>query len=54
LHYITVVTKSATRYRRNRNLMTKTEILVMVEATKAYLMKVELGWFVLSVREEYT
>jgi len=31
----------------------KSEILVMVGATNAYLMEVELGWCVLSVREEY-
>jgi hypothetical protein len=33
--------------------MTKSEILVMVGGTNAYLMKVGLEWFVLSVREEY-
>jgi hypothetical protein len=33
--------------------MAKSEILVMVGATNAYLMKVELGLFVLSFREEY-
>lgn len=33
--------------------MTKSEILVMFGATNAYLIEVELGWFVLSVREEY-
>jgi hypothetical protein len=42
------VIKNATRYRRNRKLVTKSEILVMVGATKAYLMKVKLWWFVLS------
>jgi len=42
LHYITVVMKSATRCRRNRKLMTKLEILVMVGATNVYLMKVKL------------